>query len=83
MPKPPNTPGRGKPSDKPRGGPPARLRCGLCLNSGDGELDAVNDAITVINGQAVCDEHMRFVWGEPFASALRAVQAETAEVNPL
>lgn len=47
-----------------------RLLCAICLYLG-GEA---TKALTVINGQAVCEAHMGHVGGEPFTSALRVAR---------
>jgi hypothetical protein len=39
-------------------------------------VDDPEDAVTVINGQAVCDEHASYVQGGEFSIALAAVRRD-------
>jgi hypothetical protein len=49
------------------------LYCCLCLHSG---AEVAKHACTVINGQAVCYEHMGYVQGGKFSAALGLVKRE-------
>ena len=47
-----------------------KLLCSICLY-----LPTANyEAVTVINGQAVCEDHLGHVGGEPHSSALRVAR---------
>jgi hypothetical protein len=52
------------------------LYCCLCLHSRDGEAA---EAETVINGQAVCYDHMGYVQGGLFSQALTTILREHKE----
>lgn len=49
------------------------LSCCLCLHARKGVAE---EAITIINGQAVCEDHMSYVQGDNFSSALATVKRE-------
>jgi hypothetical protein len=46
------------------------LHCCLCLHSREG---VAAEAVTIMNGQAVCYDHMGYVQGGAFSAALAAV----------
>jgi len=51
------------------------LSCSLCLFTRTG---VANEAATIINGQAVCEDHMGYVQGGSFSVALATVRKEEA-----
>lgn len=50
------------------------LQCAICLYVNEG---GAPDAVTVINGQAVCYDHMGYVGGGAFAAAVRLAKEAT------
>lgn len=57
-----------------------KLFCCLCLHARAG---LANEADTVINGQAVCYDHMGYVQGGQFTLALGAVKEHDAKAKPV
>ena len=55
---------------------PPPLRCCLCLYVRKG---VAPPADTVINGQAVCYDHMGYITGGDFSRALRLVRSQLTE----
>jgi len=55
-----------------------KLYCCLCLHARAG---TANDAVTVINGQAVCYDHMGYVQGGQFTIALGLVKEQEPDAG--
>lgn len=56
------------------------LRCCLCLHAREG---VAPEADTVINGQAVCYDHMGYVQGGLFSQALATVREHEGRTEAL
>lgn len=52
---------------------PATLLCSLCLHL----FTNPSDAVTIINGQAVCMDHLGYVQGGTWSMALATAQRES------
>lgn len=54
------------------------LLCAICIHT---KLGEPNPAITIINGQAVCEPHMGYVQGGVFTRFLIAVKKQDGSLD--